>query len=195
MFVDWVINSDKNNPHTFYHLECTTGTKLVVKKFIKAVPNETLGDILEREIPPSCRVCGVFTAEDKSTHSSELDLTMSLTNLKKLRLASAGDPTLKESLVNSLTPVLQVLKERFSHLKRKEEPVKVHEAATDEEVQDMAQTLYVIDDTIDCSALADVKVADHPRLKDFMERHCRCRHYSFQVCKFKRTYCNAMFVE
>ena len=70
------INSDMNNPHTFYHLECTTGTKLVVKKFIKAVPNETLGDILERAIPPSCRVCGVFTAEDKSTHSSELDLTM-----------------------------------------------------------------------------------------------------------------------
>ena len=162
---------------------------------VRTGPNQSYANPAERMMSLlNLALQNVALSREQMDPAYELKMK-SLTNLKKLRLASAGDPTLKESLVNSLTPVLQVLKERFSRLKRKEEPVKVHEAATDEEVQDMAQTLYVIDDTIDCSALADVKVADHPRLKDFMERHCRCRHYSFQVCKFKKTYCNAMFVE
>lgn len=112
----------------------------------------------------------------------------SLNSLKAVRAACDRDPFLKDALTDSLAPVLQLLKERFSRLKRNDNPVIVQDAAADEAISTMAETLLVIDDTLDCAELSKLKVAKHPRLKSFMDRHCRGRHYTFQVCYYRYNY-------
>ncbi|XP_060571418.1 uncharacterized protein LOC132729628 [Ruditapes philippinarum] len=54
----------------------------------------------------------------------------SLTSLGKIRNAANRDPDLKTNLVDSMEPVLAVLKQRFSKLKFHQEPLLVHDAAT-----------------------------------------------------------------
>lgn len=62
-----------DNSWSFYYFECSVGAKTILKKFMKGFPKETLGDIIEREIPPNYGICGVYTNEKGA---SELDLSM-----------------------------------------------------------------------------------------------------------------------
>lgn len=106
----------------------------------------------------------------------------SLNSLKAVRAASSKDPALKQALLESLEPVQQILKERFSRLKRNGEQVCVHSPATEESIQQLAEMLSVIDESLDITNLSSVKMTRHPLLKKFFDTHCHARHYSFQVC-------------
>lgn len=105
----------------------------------------------------------------------------SATSLSKLRDVSTKHADLKEALVGSLEPVLAVLKQRFSKLKFHGENVCVHDAATDEEIQQIQECLQIFSDDpenpLACKSLQQASA----RLKWFVETHCRRRTYTFQV--------------
>lgn len=105
----------------------------------------------------------------------------SATSLSKLRDVSSKHADLKEALVGSLEPVLAALKQRFSKLKLHGDNVCVHDAATDEEIQQTQECLQIFSDDpenpLACKSLQQASA----RLKWFVETHCRRRTYTFQV--------------
>ena len=108
----------------------------------------------------------------------------SLNSLKGVRAVSSKNPALKQALLYSMEPVQQILKERFSRLKRNGEQVRVHSPSTEESIQQLAEMLSVIDESLDITNLSSVKMTRRPLLKKFFDTHCCARHYSFQVCLF-----------
>ena len=115
----------------------------------------------------------------------------SLSSLKKLRCTSEKQPEIKERLIESLDPVIAQLKQRFSQLKLHDEPVLVHDAATEEVIKLISSLLDILKETDDggdvFSQLKTKKDIDKfDKLKGFVERHWRERPYSFQVCFFSK---------
>ena len=102
----------------------------------------------------------------------------SLNSLKGVRAASSKNPALKQALLYSMEPVQQILKERFSRLKRNGEQVRVHSPSTEESIQQLAEMLSVIDESLDITNLSSVKMTRHRLLKKFFDTHCCARHYS-----------------
>ncbi|CAG2208685.1 unnamed protein product [Mytilus edulis] len=120
----------------------------------------------------------------------------SLSSLKKLRSAADKQPALREKLMESLEPVLAQLKQRFSQLKLHDDPVLVHDAASDEEMKNMSDILDILKEVDGGNnAFSQLKtksdVVKFDKLKDFVERHWRSRPYSFQIkkCKIDCWYC------
>lgn len=122
----------------------------------------------------------------------------SLSSLKKLRSAADKQPALREKLMESLEPVLAQLKQRFSQLKLHDDPVLVHDAASDEEMKNMSDILDILKEVDGGNnAFSQLKtksdVVKFDKLKDFVERHWRSRPYSFQVCIFIGTLKNTNY--
>ena len=98
----------------------------------------------------------------------------SKTNLKKVRTACDKDARLKEEVVHSVQEPISIVRERFSRLIYKEESVRIHAAATEAEVKEMEKSLAAVLESVkdpDCDAYQ----------QEFMDNHCRKRHYTFQV--------------
>lgn len=117
----------------------------------------------------------------------------SLTSLKKLRSASEKNPNLKEGLTESINPVLALLKQRFSKLKRHGENVIVHDASSDHDIEQIMDCLQIFKDDADGEAtpvLACKNLDKAPsRLKNFFNLHCRNRTYTFQVLPLFCVFC------
>ncbi|XP_052249975.1 uncharacterized protein LOC127858198 isoform X2 [Dreissena polymorpha] len=119
--------------------------------------------------------------------------TKSLTSLKKLRNAAERTEELKQSLIESLNPVLALLKQRFSQLKKNHENVVAHDAASDGEIEQMMECLEIFNDhdaeeSSPVTACKDLDKAP-PRLKAFFNAHCRKRNYTFQIKKCDDEHC------
>ena len=91
-------------------------------------------------------------------------------------------PAFKDALSKSMGPVIELLNGRFCRIKLKGEQVRIHAAATEDQVNDFFNALHVINEELDAKKLPqkDLKKLEH--LQDFMTKHCRARQYMFQVC-------------
>ena len=109
------IHSDMNNPHIFYHLECTTGAKRVVKKFIRAIRNteRNARQHVGTEDPTILQNLWRFQLPKlvKGTYSSELGLTMTTRALNKFGVKRIG-----VKLQQLKVKVHQILKQIAGHL-------------------------------------------------------------------------------
>lgn len=107
----------------------------------------------------------------------------SLSSMKKIRDAAEKQPQLKTALVDSLEPIQAMLKLKFSKLKLHGEPVSTHDALTNDDIQDIFSVLDIFRDEDDSPPISSCKDAKHlpEKLKQFIENHCRARHYSYQV--------------
>ncbi|XP_062607328.1 uncharacterized protein LOC134269121 [Saccostrea cucullata] len=113
-------------------------------------------------------------------------------SLKKLRDLSERQPNVKTALEESLEPTLSLLKHRFSKLKLHNRNVVVHDAATFEEIKNLSDVLDLFKDTEDSCSVIECNEKNAPKkLKDFIDKHCRARQYSFQIkkCTAQCWYC------
>ena len=96
-----------------------------------------------------------------------------------IRNAAERKPELKDAYLASMDAPLEIISGRFGRLKKNEKPVKVHQPATSDEMTSMAESLHIVDHTVDVTQLDDI--TQHPVLAAFLDSHCRRRHYTFQV--------------
>lgn len=122
----------------------------------------------------------------KMTEGLELRVK-SLGSMKKIRDAAKREPALETGLIQSLEPVLAQLKQLFSQLKFLDDKVITHDAATNQEIDDIFSILDTFKELesaehviTQLKSKKDVEKFD--KLKDFMKHHCRERQYTFQVC-------------
>ena len=103
----------------------------------------------------------------------------SLNTLKATRAAANRNAQLKDALVECMKEPIQIVKEIFARLKWTETKVLVHDAATQEDLDQYLDLMRIIDPEFENTKFPnDMSSA---RLDDFLQRHCRQRHYSFQV--------------
>ena len=117
----------------------------------------------------------------------------SLNTLKALRRAFVRNPVLKNQFKESMHSCVQSVKDRFAVLERNEEKVKVHDAATDDEISMMTDLIKAVDDTVDFDKLSSSK--ETSALRVFMRQHCRVRQYTYQIKKCTEedcTYCTVL---
>jgi len=127
----------------------------------------------------------VALQRDKMNDNSEFKIKYS-SSLKKLRGITEKQPALKTALIESLEPTISKLKHRFSKLKLHDEHVVVHDAATQGEIDSIMDIFDIFKDDEDSPRVALAKTAKDAskKLIDFIERHCRSRHYTFQVLTY-----------
>ena len=104
----------------------------------------------------------------------------SLSNMKQIRNAINKNDKLKEELSKSVQPAVQILFERFSRLKWKDQQVQVHQAASSQQTEDFLKVFDAIDEPAD-KLHVHPTFQQNPGLKNFLQTHCRVRHYMFQV--------------
>ena len=98
--------------------------------------------------------------------------------MKAVRLAAEKKSNLKAALETSLEPVMQLLSERFSPLVYKEELIKTHSPASEDELDLFHLMLDVI-----CEGFNSFGAKKNlpKEIVAFMEQHCQERHYTYQV--------------
>ena len=111
----------------------------------------------------------------------------SLTTISAVRNATDNDPQLKDHLLEACKPASDAIKGRFQRLVRKEQPFKVWDPATAEDMQEMVDCLAEVFEeelTIE-DVIKSVKIAKWPKLQAWVDHHCRFGHYMLQVwCPF-----------
>lgn len=153
---------------------------------VRTAPMQSYANPAER-----CMSCLNFALQNVSLCRELTDIELrlkSLTSLTKLRNAAERDPKIKDAYLESVSPVITILNERFRKLVWQEEVVEVHQPADEESIQSMKEMLKLLDENIQADALPN-DLSKFPQLKDFMDHHCRCRHYSFQIKKCTRQEC------
>jgi hypothetical protein len=66
------------------------------------------------------------------------------------------------------------------------EPVATHDALKEDDIHDIFSVLDIFRDEDDSPPISSCKDAKHlpEKLKQFIDNHCRARHYSYQVWNF-----------
>jgi hypothetical protein len=107
--------------------------------------------------------------------------------MKARRDIASKQDDMKNALMKSVEPVISSLKARFRRLKYHEEKVKVYDAASDDDIDAVCSLIDLFRDVDrpEPLKLSDVKdrrsLKKFPMLQQFVEKHTRCRQYSFQV--------------
>ena len=86
----------------------------------------------------------------RSEMSEELEQDMKKCNsMDDIRKQSKNNPHLKEELINSLQPTIDLMEGIFERLSLKEESFKTFKAASDEDINELWKLLLEIDNTLD----------------------------------------------
>jgi hypothetical protein len=108
-----------------------------------------------------------------------------------VRIAAEKYPNIKETTADSLSPVKCLLSSIFQRLQLKEKKVECYTSATLVEIEDMWETLRLMDSTITSSEKwVKKKLSAHQKLKEFIEHCCQQRHYSFCIKKCGQPTCD-----
>ena len=106
----------------------------------------------------------------------------SLTSLKAVRRAAASSGPLRDGLIAACAPAKDAIKQRFQRLHRNSVNFQVHDAAQTEDFDRLVDVLKVIEPEIQSSDVEKaVDMKKWPRLKEWMDFHCRLGHYMVQV--------------
>ena len=104
-------------------------------------------------------------------------------NLTAIRATIEEKPELEQAIQKSIAPVIDFLNKRFSHMKLKGSPIKVCQAAMEDEVT--FELVYFIDSSLSMGDLSQ----EYRRLAAFMKDHCSSTRYFFQVKKCGKNMC------
>lgn len=94
---------------------------------------------------------------------------VSFSSMKQLRAKAEQNNSLRDAYIESMEPVIAKLKARFRLVKWAGEHVSSHDAAKQEEIDQIKSLL-------DPGVQGD--------LDKFIKAHCQQRHYSFQVANY-----------
>lgn len=100
-----------------------------------------------------------------------------------LRNAGTVNPGLKTAWSESVEDVQQVIRSRFERLALKDKGILTRDPVSDIDVQSLKGHLEQLFLKLDLNKLHKAVVARNSDFPSWVERHCRQRVYSFQVCK------------
>lgn len=87
------------------------------------------------------------------------------------------------ALKESINAPIQIVKDVFSRLKRTHGDVYAHDACSEDEITDILNIAHIVSQDLNAENVKKKlrDLTNVPELKNFVERHCRKRQYSFQV--------------
>ena len=95
-----------------------------------------------------------------------------------------------EDILDALEQPKSLLSSLFSRLKLKEKPFSVFVAATEEEIQSLWDNVRKIDGSLERTDTTKVLTKGKEELQEFMQNHCKIRHYMFSVKKSSDADCS-----
>ncbi|CAB5367427.1 unnamed protein product [Rhizophagus irregularis] len=103
--------------------------------------------------------------------------------LEDIREKAKINNQLEEELLQSMEPTRDLLSSIFTRQNLKDEPFKMFKPATKTEMETFWESVHLVDDSITMDDTSQKKVADKPKLQEFMEHCCRKRLYFFEIKK------------
>lgn len=103
--------------------------------------------------------------------------------MAEVRLKAGQGSDIRQKWAGSVKPVQEIIGHQFQHLKLKERPVQVMDPITDEEIDQLKQHLKDMFPDLALDKLQKVHTSRSPSYMSWKDRHCRIRHYSFQIKK------------
>jgi hypothetical protein len=110
-------------------------------------------------------------------------------NLDAIRSAIKETPDLEKAVQDSMSPVINLLNERFSRMKLKGKQIVAYPAAIEEDIMDNFESVHFIDSTLKMGDLNQSTLKDAKDLQAFMKTHCILTRYLFQVKKCREESC------
>lgn len=110
-------------------------------------------------------------------------------SMADIRKAAESKPELRTAVQECLKPVITAVEERFFRLHLKDRRFKKGEVASDDEVECLWSFASVIDNQLSIENTTKKEVMKAKSFLEFVDKHCRQRHYSFQIKKFSDPLC------
>ena len=104
-------------------------------------------------------------------------------SMEAVRGVCENDNALTSAVRESLEPMVNLLNERFACDSLKDEPLKLGEPATFEEINDLFAEVSRIDTSLELTKTNKVDVEKCKDLQTYFETHARFRRYMFQIKK------------
>lgn len=104
---------------------------------------------------------------------SMADMRKQAVNKPELQLQSKWKEAIK--------PIQEIVRGRFERLSLKDEPIATMDPVSDEDIVIYKRHLSALFPELDQAKLQKIHTQKVPTYTEWVERHCRCRHYTFQV--------------
>ena len=104
-------------------------------------------------------------------------------NLAAIRSTIDEKPGLEKAVQESVSPVIDLLNERFSRMKLKGNQVKICPAATQDDIVDNFESVHFIDSSLKMGDLNQDTLKGAKDIQEFMKTHCNSTRYLFQIKK------------
>lgn len=105
----------------------------------------------------------------------------SCNNLSSICTLGANNPNLEGEVLDALAPMKALLQGIFIHLQLKDHNFDTFEAASKLEIDEMWGNILAVDETITPETTTKDETQKKERFQDFLQRHCKIRHYMFSV--------------
>ena len=114
-----------------------------------------------------------------------------VTTINQLRTLSKRTKNFKEEFSKSMESVKSLVNNRFDLMAFNEKSIVTNKKnATEDEIQELKNSIKVIDSLIDLNKLTKATIKDYSNPNTFMQNHCKSTHYGFQISKCKNEACN-----
>ena len=104
-------------------------------------------------------------------------------SMEAVRGVCENDNALTSAVRESLEPMVNLLNERFACVSLKDEPLKIREPATFEEINDLFAEVSRIDTSLEITKTNKVDIEKCKDLQTYFETHARSHRYMFQIKK------------
>lgn len=104
-------------------------------------------------------------------------------SMEDIRNKAKEKPQLREQLLNSLSPTIELMENLFKRLELKEESFDTFKAVSDEEMITLWNSLLLIDDSLTIEDNSKKNIQSKFKFLEFYNHCCRSRHYFFEIKK------------
>jgi hypothetical protein len=111
-------------------------------------------------------------------------------SMEDIRNKAKEESQLKEQLLNSLYPTIELMENLIKRLELKEEPFDTFKAASDEEIITLWNSLLLIDNSLTMEDNSKKSIQNKSEFLEFYNHCCRSRHYFFEIKKCGSLDCN-----
>ena len=130
---------------------------------------------------------GVGIVRAKTRYEDQLQKCNTMKQIRELAKSMHG---LEQSIHDSLEPPITLLSNLFERLKLKEEPFSFFVPATNEEIKSLWGNIKLIDNSLEKDDTTKLRIQGKKQFLDFLNSHCKIRHYMFSVKKCGRFDCS-----
>ncbi|XP_052807717.1 uncharacterized protein LOC128236679 isoform X1 [Mya arenaria] len=113
----------------------------------------------------------------------------SCNSMAQIRERTEKHPELKPVWEASIGPVQKKVEERFQRLKLKDVPFRPFDPVSDENISLLQRHLRALFPEMDLTKLQKIHTKKIMSYQSYLEKHCRQRHYTFQIRKCEDEVC------